>query len=699
MRNSVENPNLKPYIEEYVIKTLESCDLFVNTYGKGFVKKRLEANFKTLYTEGKKNGVAGEYHVGRSGIISIFEKGSDGNLLTFEDLEKRGKLVTALHESIHAIFNKTPEECQSSCIKSGSGIHEIYSNSVEMGRGLNEGYTNWVCEKAGLRTSSYPDLTGFVEILELAIGPENVMKFGEGNIISKLPNLLQMEPEETTFFLSKSDLICDYDYKSSDYKRVASLLNKKNEFRKLQEEDPLLKMPPDLIEDLLELNRYDIYANILDDKNYIQYVNENDLEMDSDETKEMYCKTRAKFYTDKTFETRQEIYEDLLSKYFMKELENIISSKEFSLEQYKKFSRLDSLIYIPDDENNTILSSFKNNYEQLKDMALGKIQEEIKTSMQNKTLTPEQIIEYKDVIVNSDDRKEYDFNRMISEQMLPENPYIYQSFFARLSRANLITQMFDYKILELSTQKGETSNLFLNKENHNHFSNYVQTPTIVNASDEIKENDNLFDITLNGLQSMQEIVRSFLSLKNQICKENPNAKIQIIDSIVLVDKGENTNPEFYMVEGNEIVPANAKELKTQYSKENDKNNNDKTNSQKESSNLKVEEMKVEESPKMEIETAKNSNTTATSLQNISKNPFKRLFMEIKKKLFRKDFNPEPTPVTFELSEEELDKIDMHPKKFDDRIYVDIQQTNSPEKTINHETNIKDDEKNNDELDK
>ena len=695
MRKDVENPELKPYIEEYVIKTLENCDLFVKVYGKGFVKQRLEMNFQKLYTEGFKSGVAGEYHTGRSGLIYIFEKGANGNLLTFKDLEEKGKLDTILHEAVHAIFNRTPEECQDLCKKSGSGIHEYYSNSVEMGRGLNEGYTNWVCEKAGLKTSSYYELTNFVKIIEQAVGPENVMKMGEGDITKKLPRLLQMEPQECMFLLSKADLICDYNYKSRDYKRIAKLLKEKNDFWKLQEEDPMLEMPSDLIEDLLELNRFDIYTNILSDEEYIKFADEHNLDPESDETKAEYCTNRSTFYKEKSKELEQEVHEELFSKYFIKELEDVINTKEFSMDQYKKFASLETLVYFPEEDTNSPLNKFQKNFEILKAMSLEKVKNELKEAIENKTLTANQIIEYKDIIVNGDYRKEYEFNQIVSEQLLPENPQIYRKLLERLSMDKSMAQLFDYRILELESQNGHTASIFLNKYNDNHFSNYMQTPTIIRANDEIGEDEDLFDITLTDLQSMQKIVKNFLELKDKICEKNPNAKIQIIDSLVMVSM-EDKNPEFYMIEGNEFVSSKVKELKPEYDRTDDKNNGDKTDSSGYTSSLHVEELEVDGLSKME-EKSKNADTT--SLEPVSKNPFKKLFMEIKKRLSRRETKLEPTPIMYdELTEEELDKIGIINTNFENSIHVENTPVYNPKQASDIKNEEKDAKKNKEELD-
>ena len=57
-------------------------------------------------------------------------------------------------------------------------------------------------------------------------------------------------------------------------------------------------------------------------------------------------------------------------------------------------------------------------------------------------------------------------------------------------------------------------------------------------------------MTLNGLQSMQEIVNNFLELKEKISQTSPNTKLQIVENVVVSTK-EGENPEFYVLEGND----------------------------------------------------------------------------------------------------------------------------------------------------
>lgn len=67
---------------------------------------------------------------------------------------------------------------------------------VEIGRGLNEGLTNWIVRKTGLPTNGYRTLTNFMEELELAIGEDNVMEMGKGNLCERIPKLLKIDYDE-----------------------------------------------------------------------------------------------------------------------------------------------------------------------------------------------------------------------------------------------------------------------------------------------------------------------------------------------------------------------------------------------------------------------------------------------------------------------------------------------------------------------
>lgn len=193
----MENEEIRNYIIQFVEDTLNSCEAFTNVYGKDFVKNRLKLNLdKVIIDVSTDNSNTGFYDMDSSNII-LFLNGISGQTITIEDIKNNKKLQhSILHESIHAIFKRTKEECEHYGIESGTGILEFYKNGTELGRGLNEGLTEWICQKAGYGNSAYMSEKNIVRMIELAIGEESVMKLANGHIKGNIANLLQMTEQE-----------------------------------------------------------------------------------------------------------------------------------------------------------------------------------------------------------------------------------------------------------------------------------------------------------------------------------------------------------------------------------------------------------------------------------------------------------------------------------------------------------------------
>ena len=146
----MENQEIKQYLINFVEKTLNGCEAFLKVYGKDFVRKRLEKNLEKVYTDISSSNPNTALYDMENSCITIFSENNLDKLLTVADIENNKKLKhLILHESIHAIFRRTKEECQEFGIEDGTGTLEFYNNGQELGRGFNEGLTEWICQKAG----------------------------------------------------------------------------------------------------------------------------------------------------------------------------------------------------------------------------------------------------------------------------------------------------------------------------------------------------------------------------------------------------------------------------------------------------------------------------------------------------------------------------------------------------------------------
>lgn len=201
----IENPEVRKYLMKFVSETLEECKLFTKVFGKGYAQKRLDINLKKVYTNKYNNFFIGYYNYDDKSITLCTQNRNEPKLSP-EVLDKREETLAAiLHESIHAIFNRTEKEKRAYKINNGTGMLEGLKSGLEIGRGLNEGLTNWICEKAGYPNLYYEEITNFVKQLELALGEKKVMKLGKGDTQINIPKILKLPKEYTYAFLSCVD--------------------------------------------------------------------------------------------------------------------------------------------------------------------------------------------------------------------------------------------------------------------------------------------------------------------------------------------------------------------------------------------------------------------------------------------------------------------------------------------------------------
>lgn len=219
----MENQEIRQYLMNFVERTLNGCEAFSKVYGKDFVRKRLEKNLEKVYTDiSSSNSNTALYDMDNS-CITIFSVNNSVKSLTVADIENNKKLKhLILHESIHAIFRRTKEECQEFGIEDGTGILEFYSNGQELGRGFNEGLTEWICQKAGYGEQSYDSEKNIIKILELAIGEEAVMELAKGDIRGNVAKILQMKKVECLQLMAFVDNIYQNERKIHEIGEINS---------------------------------------------------------------------------------------------------------------------------------------------------------------------------------------------------------------------------------------------------------------------------------------------------------------------------------------------------------------------------------------------------------------------------------------------------------------------------------------------
>lgn len=335
-----ESPEMQRYLKKYAVKSLNSCKAFVKVYGRDFAAKRLEQNLKTVYVEGYNIFYGALYQPQEQSII-LCSDDPNKETLTVDDVKKdRNLRQKAVHEAVHAIFEKTEKECESLGISYGCGIVECHDNN-ELGRGLNEGITEWICEKAGVGQRCYNHVYKIVKLLELAIGEENVMRLANGNINGNVTKILGMSIEECKKILFIIDRIYRDSNKSYAMSRIVEALKKIETETIGEEEKEKLKQ---------ELGEYyqfyeDGVGKYVQDKERQNLVKSQIHEFSILKEDEEISLNHNLVYAE------QIIFE----KYFEKEIESAQNVKHISIRTMRRLSELQNLIQGVDTTGMTYL--------------------------------------------------------------------------------------------------------------------------------------------------------------------------------------------------------------------------------------------------------------------------------------------------------------------------------------------------------
>ncbi|MBQ2835982.1 MAG: hypothetical protein IJE68_04030 [Clostridia bacterium] len=344
---------MKQYLISFVEKILNQCDLFTQIYGKSFAKQRLEVNLDKVYMGGYSNCNAGVYSYYNKSI-TIYSNDESVNFITIADIENnREHQQTILHEAIHAIFAKTKEECVAQGIFGGTGIAEIYENGQELGRGLNEGLTEWICEKTGCGAQAYEHEYNTVNLLELAIGEQAVMKLARGDIRGNVAKLLKMTEKECVRTVSIVDSIYRAENKVRAMRKIIKALEKRENEVINEEDKEKLKN---------ELGKY-----------YDEYINGIGFYVKNPELENVVKYQLHDFRQqledwERNLNSNIVFFEGIIfEKYFKQEIESAQNAKRISKKTMQRLSELYNSVYGRDTSGYKRLSQeFKDDiYEQL----------------------------------------------------------------------------------------------------------------------------------------------------------------------------------------------------------------------------------------------------------------------------------------------------------------------------------------------
>lgn len=567
----VENEAVQAYLIESVTQDLKNCKLFTKTFGKNFVRVRLSRNLDKLYTNINIEGKLGYYDT-NANSITLCASGKNGALLSVQDIEGNENLeTTVLHEAIHAILKKSDKECKRSKIVSGTGILETYQSKrnhylyIQLGRGLNEGLTNWICEKAGKKVTSYEILTNLARQLEIAIGPEKTMKICKGNIKKNVASLLNMTQRECSLFLAKADEIYTQREEIKELNHIAEILTFFT--REDQITDDFEKFQK-MQEKYRNLDNIEFYNNLEKNVDYNLFLFENKLE-NSLKSKLRFCKYLGTEKIAKVSELRVNLESVIFNKYLQKDFEELIRSDNVDEKQYERFNKFLSLIE-KDEKQQGESIEFQRRFSDKKTAVL----KQLAVKYQANNLSFNEFMETVDLTRQQDPNQLYQHELIekMCNLIYPQNPQGARFLVTRLVQENRLHEINEYSLLDVQTENVKNT-VYLRNGKIEFTSRCFNNGKSFEANENISNPNNLFDITYEFPDQMQQIVNNFVILKQRIEKSNPNAQIDILnDTIVVTNKGK---PFTFLIDGTDILLASSngsKETTINFAPEEKENN-------------------------------------------------------------------------------------------------------------------------------
>ncbi len=548
------NLEVEEYLRSFIVERLENTEAFVNTFGKDFARKRLTLNLSAVYTNEEMTNYSG-YQSMEDHSITLCYEGENGSLLSDKDIQDNDIIkATALHEGVHSILEKLKRECRKLKIKSGSGVLETYKNEEELGRGFNEGLTNWIVEKAGIKTNSYKYLTSVVNQIELAIGQEETMAIGKGNIKDNVCKRLKMSKKECKEFLAELDYIYVLEKRVNELDYITEVL--KNFGSDIPEEQfPTEEERQN--EKLLRVKRFvEVMQKIKNDKEYQNYLNENGLDDSLDTSIDYYDSKTEDIIQQELIPERIMVRDIVFEKYFRKEFEEITEKEEITQEELEKYVNLRKYR----TKFKSVIAQNEDFHEYMDSGALVKkfIQSQpaiLERKAKSGELTIEEFIKIRQSYKKYGQEYEIKFlDEIVAKIMNSENQLGIVNLIDKLSRVGQLQDINDYLILGI--EEGERVKYLYEKNGEILFVSDLSDITKVTAGEEIEAEKAIGDFTEDIGEEIVPYVNKFLELKEELQAKNPYAKITILGrEIVINDNGEKT---IYIMQNGEILSAEMK---------------------------------------------------------------------------------------------------------------------------------------------
>lgn len=554
-RDGIKNPEVREFVYREIPQILNMNEIFVKVYGEDYARKRTKSGIVTVYTNETKDGTCEGYHMASQKSITICYAGPNGSILTPNDIINNKNIEeTVLHESIHAILERTRKESRENGVKSGSGILERYSNGNELGRGLNEGFTEWLCEKCGFESTAYPEHTNFVRLIELAIGTEKTMELGKGNIYVRIPELLEMNKDTVIDLLCNNDNIYKINENLQRFVSLRTIVEKKIEIQ---------KNTTDVTND--RYNEYlEEFAKIRTSEEYLDFLDGRE---DSDEVFLEFFKDSIKELDDRRKALIIYFESAILDRYFTKDIEQIMNNEdeEINKEDFEKISKIVSVLStsitsIPEraiQEPKFSSIKIKEDFEKFKKRYIKQYGKEAAEEYKNGKLPLKNFVAYGKklgdvgVVLPRDLIRE--FSRNVNSNFEVEIGEILSMACRYYDKDEFLEKIRNTTILKLEAKDKDRyifSSIIYSDDNF--YDRFVENSNIVRNGDEVDSNL-IFDFTdgLNG-EEYKLAMKNFLELRRKTYEKNPDSEIHINSREVIIDNGEEF--EFYHIEDGELIP-------------------------------------------------------------------------------------------------------------------------------------------------
>ncbi len=486
----------------------------------------------------------------------------DGFLLKINDILNNEDIQEiVIHESIHAILNRTDKECKKYNIVGGTGILERYNKDkliVELGRGFNEGYTEWLCEKLGYDTLAYPELTDFVRLIEVAIGTEKTMELGKGNIKKRFPDIMGMSNDDLIFLLANCDNLYIIDDILRKFMKLKEVLNH--------------KLWPDtsyLDDEKIESDYQDVILDIeklIKDSHFLLWCKKNSKDNSEESLYEYINEELIKSYEENRKFTIINCESIIIDKYFSKDFDKLLNENEdISIEDYKKCRKIFSLL-------NTTTNDIPNDLFQIPTSVRVKQEFEEVSKKYLKKFAKEYADKYKDTGISLRsflrDIKELCNNNEVYSFIKEFSSNIGDSEFVEIIEETLSTaydslkycddEVIDklddfsiYKIVSQDKDKDLTSTIVsFSNGNFSKFEMMLNNGKVIRSSnDEV-----IFDFTTDRKfeDEYSLVMENFSKLQRETFEKNPNSKIHIINREIVVQDGNDYS--FFYIHNGELIP-------------------------------------------------------------------------------------------------------------------------------------------------